>query len=84
MPSQIAAITIFVGVFALALAAAGLRAGRLMPKYAAAIIAVAGVAALSPLSHLNVMAGALLILVTLTVSTAMLRGPWPRTGSAGA
>ena len=47
-----------VGVFALALAAAGRRTGRLMPRYAAAIIAVAGVAALSPLSHFNVVAGA--------------------------
>ena len=68
-----------VGVFALALAAAALRTRRLMPRYAVAIIAVAGVAALSPLSYLNVVPGGLLILVTLTVSTALLRGPWPRT-----
>ena len=70
-----------VGVFALALAAAGLRTRRLMPRYAVAIIAVAGVAALSPLSYLNVVPGGLLILVTLTASTALLRGPWPRTAA---
>lgn len=67
-----------VGVLALSLAAAALRSGGLMPKYAAVICAVAGVAALSPLSYLNVVAGGLLILVAFTVSTALLRGPWPR------
>ena len=68
-----------VGVFALALAVAAHRSGALMPRYAAAIIAVSGLAALSPLSHFNVVPGFLLILVTLTAATALLRGPWPRT-----
>ena len=67
-----------VGVFALAVAVAALRTGRLMPRYGAVISAVAGVAALTPVSYFNVVPATLLILVTLTVSIALLRGPWPR------
>ncbi len=63
-----------IGVFALATAAVALRSGVVLPRWVAVVTLVAGVALLTPLSHVNVVSGGALLLVTLLVSVPLLRG----------
>jgi hypothetical protein len=63
------------GVFALATAAVALRSGGVLPRWAAYLTAVAGLAALSPLSHVNVVSAVVLIVVTLVIAETLL---WTR------
>jgi hypothetical protein len=56
-----------VGVFALATAAVALRTGLVLPRVAALPIAAAGVALLSPLAHVNLVAGAAMVGITAII-----------------
>ena len=68
-----AAAGLGLGVFALASATVALRSGRVLPRGVAIGMAVLGVALLSPLSHVNWVAGAALVLITLIFGVVMLR-----------
>jgi hypothetical protein len=61
------------GVFALATAAVALRSGLVLPRVVAMAFAVLGVVLLSPLSHVNWLPGAALVVITLVVGIVMLR-----------
>jgi hypothetical protein len=68
------AAAVGIGVFALATAAVALRTG-VLPRWVAVVTAVAGVVLLSPLAQVNVLPGALLILIALLVAVPLLRRP---------
>lgn len=71
------------GVFALATAAVALRTGRVLPRPHAVIILLAGVVLLTPLSHVNVLPGALMVLITAMIAGRLLRrGRLDQPGSA--
>jgi hypothetical protein len=63
------------GVFALATAAVALRTGLVLPRWVAVVTGVVGVALLTPLSHVNVLPGAALLLITLIIAVPLLRRP---------
>jgi hypothetical protein len=60
------------GVFALATAAVALRTGAVLPRWGAYVTAVGGLAALSPLAHINVVSAAVLIVVGLLIGETLL------------
>ena len=61
------------GVFAIAVAAAALRSRAVLPRWVAWVTLVAGVALLTPLAHLNELAGSALVLVALLIGATLLR-----------
>ena len=72
------------GVFALATAAVALRSGLVLPRVVAMAFGVLGVVLLSPLSHLNWLPGAALVVITLVVGIVMLRDSAGGTAHPGA
>ena len=70
-----AATGVGLGVFALAAGVAFLRAGTLLPRWAATVPLVLGVVLLTPLSHVNWLAGTALIVITATLGGQLLRTP---------
>ncbi len=69
-----AATAIGLGVLALATGAVALRSGLVLPRIVAMAFVALGVVLLSPLSHVNWVAGAALVLITLIVGIVLLRG----------
>jgi hypothetical protein len=69
-----AATGVGLGVFALATAAGALRTGRIVPRGSAIVIAVLGGVMLSPLAHVNVLAGAGMIAITTLIVIGVRRG----------
>lgn len=63
------------GVFALATAAVALRTGRVVPRPHAIVVLLSGVVLLSPLSHWNLLPGALMILLAAMIGGRLLRRP---------
>jgi hypothetical protein len=63
------------GVFALATGAAALRTGLVLPRPSAIVTFAIGIALLSPLAHINVVAGAALVVLTTIIAGALLRRP---------
>lgn len=61
------------GIFAVATAAVALRTGRVLPRPHALVILVAGIVLLSPLSHVNVLPGALMVLIAAMIGVRLLR-----------
>ena len=61
------------GVFALATAAVALRTSRVLPRWMAISIGVLGAALLSPVAHVNWVAGSALVLITLLMGVVFLR-----------
>ena len=61
------------GVFALATATVALRTGIVLPRWVAIVTFALGVALLTPLSHVNVLPGAALVLLTSMIAVALLR-----------
>lgn len=70
-----AATGVGLGVFALATAGVALRTGRVMPRPLAGGTAAIGVLLLSPLSHVNWVAGAALVALTTAIAVAL--AAWP-------
>ena len=70
-----AATGVGLGVFALATAAVALRTGRVLPRWLAIVIGVMGIGLLTPLAHVNWVAGAALVLITLSIGVVLLRKP---------
>jgi hypothetical protein len=68
-----AATGVGLGVFALATAAVVIRTGRVLPRWVAVSIGVMGIALLSPLAHVNWVAGSALVLITLVMGVVFLR-----------
>jgi hypothetical protein len=66
-----------IGVFALATAAA-LRTGTVLPRWTATIVGVIGIALLTPISYVNVVAGASMLAIALLIAVPLLRGPVER------
>jgi hypothetical protein len=62
------------GVFALATAAVALRSGLVLPRVVAMAFGALGVVLLTPLSHVNWVAGAALVVLTLVIGIVQLRG----------
>jgi hypothetical protein len=62
------------GVFALATAAVALRTGLVLPRAPAIATAAIGVVVLSPLSHVNWVAGAALVVIAATIAAALAPG----------
>ncbi len=67
-----------VGVFALATGTSALRIGAVLPRWVAIVLVVVGVALLTPLSYVNVVAGSAMLLVALLVAVPLLRAPAAR------
>ncbi len=67
-----AASGVGLGVFAVATACAALRAGSILPRPLAIAMVALGLVLLSPLAHVNWVAGAALVLITGAVSVALL------------
>jgi hypothetical protein len=63
------------GVFALATAAAALRTGLVLPRWLAVVTGVIGISLLTPLSHVNVLPGAAMVLIALLIAVAFLWRP---------
>lgn len=63
-----------IGVFALATGVSALRAA-VLPRWVAIILVVVGIALLTPLSYVNVVAGSAMLLVALLIAVSLLRGP---------
>jgi hypothetical protein len=68
-----AATGVGLGVFGIATGAALLRARTAVPSWAAIATLALGVLLLTPLAHLNVLAGAAMIAMTATIGGALLR-----------
>ncbi len=77
-----AASGVGLGVFALATAAGALRTGRVLPGWMAGVIGAMGIALLSPRSHVNWVAGAALVLITLVMGLVLLRAAQTQGGTA--
>jgi len=69
-----AATGVGLGVFAVATAVVALRSGRVLPRALAAFVGLLGVALLTPLAHVNWVAGAALVVITLLIGVVLLRG----------
>ena len=67
------ACAVGLGVFALATAAVALRTGAILPRWGAVVTLVAGILLLTPLSHVNWLAGSLLVLLFLMIGVLLLR-----------
>jgi hypothetical protein len=63
------------GVFALATAAVALRSGAVMPRWLAIVTVVVGISLLTPVSRVNELSGASLVLITLVLAVLLLRTP---------
>jgi hypothetical protein len=63
------------GVFAVATAASAARTGRILPRWLAVVTLVAGLLLLSPLSQVDWVAGAGLVLISSTVAVALSTRP---------
>lgn len=70
-----AATGVGLGVFALSTATVALRTGAVLPRGVAIATAVMGVILLSPLAHVNWVAGAALVLLAGTLGAALIRTP---------
>ncbi len=68
-----AATAVGLGVLALATAAVALRSGLVLPRILAMAFVVLGVVLLSPLSHVNWLPGAALVVITFVVGIVLLR-----------
>jgi len=68
-----AASGVGLGVFAVATAVVALRARRVLPSAIAWPLGTLGVVLLSPLAHVNWVAGAALVLITLVMGVVLLR-----------
>lgn len=64
-----------IGVFALATAAAALRTGLVLPRPQAIVTFAVGLALLTPLSHVNVVPGGAMVVVTFIIAVPLLRRP---------
>jgi hypothetical protein len=62
------------GVFAVAVGVAALRTPGALPRPVALLVLVTGVALLTPLSYVNVVAGAAMVLLSGTIGAALVRG----------
>lgn len=69
------AVGVGVGVFAIAVGEVALRTRGLLPRPAAVLVVVLGVACLTPLAHLNWLASAALVVVALVVALGVRRAP---------
>jgi hypothetical protein len=67
-----------IGVFALATGVSALRIGAVLPRWVAIILVVVGIALLTPLSYVNVVAGSAMLLVALLLAIPLLRRPAAR------
>ena len=63
------------GVFALATAAVALRTGLILPRWLALVTLLVGITLLTPVSHVNEVSGASLLLITLIIAVSLLRTP---------
>ncbi len=64
------------GVFAIATAVVALRSGLVLPRWVAIVTLVLGIALLTPLAHVNWVAGAVLVLLGGMIgATLLLRAP---------
>ena len=70
-----AATGVGLGVFALATAAVALRTGTVLPRWLAIASAVIGVLLLSPVVHVNWVAGSALVLLTGSIGAVLIRTP---------
>ena len=61
------------GVFAVATAAVTLRTRRVLPRWLALATLIGGLVALTPIAHVNELAGAFLVFVTVSVAVTLLR-----------
>ena len=68
-----AATGVGLGVFALATATVALRTGLVLPRWLAIVTLVIGVALLTPLGHVNWVAGASLVLLTGGIGAVLIR-----------
>lgn len=68
-----AATAVGLGVLALATAAVALRSGLVLPRILAMAFVALGVVLLSPLSHVNWLPGAALVVITFVVGIVLLR-----------
>lgn len=64
-----------IGVLAPATAAVALRTGLILPRWLAIVTLVVGITVLTPVSRVNVVSGASLLLITLIIAVALLRTP---------
>lgn len=78
------ATAVGLGVFALAVAAAAIRADAILPRPVSLLNLAAGVLLLTPLSHLNWFAGAGLVLIAVSLSIGLARGGTGRVEQARA
>jgi hypothetical protein len=72
------------GVAALAIGAAAARTPGFLPRWTAALLVVAGVVMLSPLSHIGPLVGAVLIVIVLELALQLLRGVSATSSAASA
>jgi hypothetical protein len=63
------------GVFALATAAVALRTSLILPRWLAIVTLLVGISLLTPVSHVNVVPGAALVLLSLIIAVSLLRTP---------
>ncbi len=59
------------GVFALATAGAALRGSPVLPRWVSVVLIVVGIVLLSPLAHVNEVAGAALVLMTAVIALGL-------------
>jgi hypothetical protein len=52
-----------------------LRTGLILPRWLAIVTLVVGITVLTPVSRVNVVSGASLLLITLIIAVALLRTP---------
>jgi hypothetical protein len=64
-----------IGIFALATAAVALRSGLILPRWLAIVTFAVGISLLTPLSHVNVVSGIALLLITSIIAVALLLRP---------
>lgn len=67
-----------IGVFALATGVSALRTRAVLPHWIAIVLIIVGIALLTPLSYVNVVAGSAMLLVALLVAVPLLRSPAER------
>lgn len=70
-----AAAAVGLGLFALAAGVAALRSGQVVPRGIAIVTVLLGVLLLSPLSHVNWLPGAAMIVLGVTLGAMLLRRP---------
>jgi hypothetical protein len=63
-----------IGVFALATAAVALRTGLILPRSLAIVTFAVGISLLTPLSRVNVVPGAAMLLITSIIAVVLLKG----------